>query len=455
MGACLGGGPGKLSGREIQRRYLLSNRVQASALKKYCEKMGISLALVDKVYGVTKNSLMDVGGDVIKKDDLLNMMDINSTPFSVGALNSLESKDRAGFFEVFAAVHNYCTFDESKLIAHTFALTDEDNDGRLTAEELKVLVHYVYGQHVSKSEAGFIVTTNKTDIETAKTVMRTMDPQNRGWINCKQFAEGVKKHSNLLSPAFQCQAAMRRECGGGGLWKKEAERLKKHCYANALEVFDVFKSVSSKMREAEMRGGGGDDDDDDDDRGSVRGVPKGVGHGSVKGGLRGTQNDLSGYKRPPRDELALGEASGLRLKAAAGLASASHAFAHKSAVKSQQWVTSFEAEDRHTAMRRDAEKSTAVRGGLKGGSGDTFGGKKWGQTKGAVKGAAAAKAAGAAGKRQGKSAEAASGRGAEVAAFASANFKRGSNKVAPGDKFAMAQVKKGDKAVIGMYREDD
>ena len=50
----------------------------------------------------------------------------------------------------------------------------------------------------------------------------------------------------------------------------------------------------------------------------------------------------------------------MRLKAAAGLASASHAFAHKSAVKSQQWVTSFEAEDRHAAMRRDAEKSTAV-----------------------------------------------------------------------------------------------
>ena len=55
---------------------------------------------------------IDVGGEVIKKEDILNMMDMVSTPFTLGALNTLSSDDRAGFFEIFASVHNYCSFDQ-------------------------------------------------------------------------------------------------------------------------------------------------------------------------------------------------------------------------------------------------------------------------------------------------------------------------------------------------------
>ena len=56
-------------------------------------------------------------------------------------------------------------------MSHTFALADENGNGRLSIEELTVLVHYVYGTHVAKTEVGgMIITNNKTDIETAKTV---------------------------------------------------------------------------------------------------------------------------------------------------------------------------------------------------------------------------------------------------------------------------------------------
>ena len=52
-------------------------------------------------------------------------------------------------------------------------------------------MHYVYGTHVAKSEAGFIVTRNRTDFKTAQLVMKTCDPSNTGSVALPQFARGA------------------------------------------------------------------------------------------------------------------------------------------------------------------------------------------------------------------------------------------------------------------------
>ena len=49
------------------------------------------------------------------------------------------------------------------------------------------------------------VTTNRTDIETATTTMRNLDPDAKGFVSLEGFAKGCLKHSNLLAPAFNVQ----------------------------------------------------------------------------------------------------------------------------------------------------------------------------------------------------------------------------------------------------------
>ena len=83
---------------------------------------------------------MDVGSDVISKKEFLNLIDMGWHPFAIGALNTLEAEDRVDFFDYLAAVYNYCTLDQAKLCAHTFALADVDGSGRLSLEELTTLV---------------------------------------------------------------------------------------------------------------------------------------------------------------------------------------------------------------------------------------------------------------------------------------------------------------------------
>lgn len=193
---------GDLSTDQLRLRYLLRNKPQAKALKKYLEKLGIPLVVVDKVYKSCRDGHMDVSAEYIQKRDYLVVCDLEPSPFTVGALNTLGGEESAEFFELFASVHNFNTFNKAKLIAHTFALTNESGSGRLSFDELSVLVHFVYGTHVAKAEAGLIVTTNKSDIDTAKSVMKSMDPGKLGFVTLQHFEHGIKRHANLLNPGY-------------------------------------------------------------------------------------------------------------------------------------------------------------------------------------------------------------------------------------------------------------
>jgi len=47
---------------------------------------------------------MDVTGDFVKKQNFLILLDLPSTPFARGALNTMGSGDTCEFFEFFATV---------------------------------------------------------------------------------------------------------------------------------------------------------------------------------------------------------------------------------------------------------------------------------------------------------------------------------------------------------------
>jgi hypothetical protein len=83
---------------------------------------------------------MDVAADVCSKRDFLVAAELGEGPFPIGALNTLGVAEHVDFVDFFATLYNYCTFDHAKLLAFTFALTDESGTGRLSLEELATLV---------------------------------------------------------------------------------------------------------------------------------------------------------------------------------------------------------------------------------------------------------------------------------------------------------------------------
>lgn len=212
---------------DIRTRYLLRNRAQACALKRLCAQWKLPLSCVDRVYKSFKDSFFDISGDFVSKKNFLHHVDIVETPFSVGALNTLTIDDKVEFFSFFSAVANFNTYDRNNLIAFTFTLCDETGTGRLTEAELAVLVHFVYGTHVAKSEVGFIITNNTTDIETAALTMKNLDPERSGFVTLAKFSRGVNKHANLLAPAFNVQQDLRRATGGSSFWKKLTAHITK------------------------------------------------------------------------------------------------------------------------------------------------------------------------------------------------------------------------------------
>eukprot|EP00615_Pteridomonas_danica_P008542 CAMPEP_0114362604 /NCGR_PEP_ID=MMETSP0101-20121206/25799_1 /TAXON_ID=38822 ORGANISM="Pteridomonas danica, Strain PT" /NCGR_SAMPLE_ID=MMETSP0101 /ASSEMBLY_ACC=CAM_ASM_000211 /LENGTH=380 /DNA_ID=CAMNT_0001508545 /DNA_START=1 /DNA_END=1143 /DNA_ORIENTATION=+ len=225
----------------------MKNKAQAKALKAYVEKMGIKYKFVDKVHRSTFDQSMDVASDIIVKNEFLNILDLDPTPFALGALNTLDAGPKAEFFEFFCSIHNYCTYNREQLIHHTFNLIDEDGSGRVSIDELALLVHHVYGE-VSKCDSGLIVTKNTTDISTAKMVMSNIDKGHSGEVNVNQFAQGIRKHANLINPAFQTQQHIRRAVGGVSMWKLEQERMGQHCRRQGFTVKEVFTEMLKQLK---------------------------------------------------------------------------------------------------------------------------------------------------------------------------------------------------------------
>ena len=254
----------------LRTRYQLRNKIQAKALKKYIDKAGISLSVVDKVYKSCKDKAIDVAADFIEKKDYLVVCDMDITNYTVASLNTLGRDESVEFFELFANVHNFCTFDVPRLAAHTFLMANESGSGMLNLDELAALVHNIYGTHVSKGESGLIITSNKSDVQTAKTVMKTMDPGRSGKVTLDAFQHGIKKFTYLIGPAQAAQRALQKKNGGLAFWKAETKRLEKFTKdqnfkskpgAPPFSLATVFRDLSKMAKateraEEEGRGGG-------------------------------------------------------------------------------------------------------------------------------------------------------------------------------------------------------
>jgi len=141
----------------------------------------------------------------------------------------------------------YIIINKKQLIAYTFNILDQNKTGKITATELPILVHAVYGSKVSKGDSGSIVTTNKTAIDTVKQVMTNLDVMKRGHISQKDFELGLNKHANLLSPAFTTQNLLREAIGGKRKWEEEANRVANYCNSKKISPQDVYTEAASNL----------------------------------------------------------------------------------------------------------------------------------------------------------------------------------------------------------------
>mmetsp|Transcript_22233 Transcript_22233/g.29054 ORF Transcript_22233/g.29054 Transcript_22233/m.29054 type:complete len:277 (+) Transcript_22233:78-908(+) len=229
-----------VSATYLRKRYLLSSNQQGLALKTYIETLKIPLKYVDRVYDIANKAQLQ--GYFVQKKEFLILIDMDPTPFAMGALNTLNSDPELEFFEFFCAFHHYCCFNRQELISHTFNLVDPTGKGRLNVDELALLVHYVYGDYVAKAESGekLIHTTTSTHIETANLVMKHMDSSGRGHITLEEFSNGLRLHTNLLQPVFQAQRTLRTQLGGSHFWENEEHRVHVRCLKQHQTMINIF-----------------------------------------------------------------------------------------------------------------------------------------------------------------------------------------------------------------------
>ena len=119
------------------------------------------------------------------------------------SLNDHDRSHTMDFMEFIGVVYNYCSLDHEKLCKFAFRLVDRDNSGHLTMDELEVLVHLVYGTHLSKSDTGIYNSKNMTNVKNALTVLKNLDRDKSGDISFMEFAQCSRAHPMLLFPAFQ------------------------------------------------------------------------------------------------------------------------------------------------------------------------------------------------------------------------------------------------------------
>ncbi len=96
-----------LSADDLRTEYLLKTKAQGKALLAFTNRLDINKKIIDKIFYSTRDSTMDVGSDLLSKQEYLNMIDLPPSPFSVGALNAFHSEDRVLLFVDFINILIY------------------------------------------------------------------------------------------------------------------------------------------------------------------------------------------------------------------------------------------------------------------------------------------------------------------------------------------------------------
>jgi len=132
------------------------------------------------------------------------------------------------------------TFIEMPSLA--FNMYDKDGSGTLDLQEVKDLVHHVYGSTGGAGEGG----NDGIDIKVQQ-VLDGIDADHDGVITKPEFAALVHNFHYLLLPAFTVQNRCRNKIFGGYIdWVREEEKQQATQYTT---LVDIVKRIDREAQE--------------------------------------------------------------------------------------------------------------------------------------------------------------------------------------------------------------
>eukprot|EP01039_Chlorochromonas_danica_P008556 gene8556-9429_t len=167
---------------------------------------------VRRLYRLFAKVDVDHSGSISLRE-LMNHLEMGATVFRdrVFSIFDEDSSGQIDFREFVLSLWNYCTLSKATLDLFAFDLYDTDNNGELSSDEVKEMLHDLYGNEVATHPAAKVVAMELRQLE-----LKVLD--------IAKFQAFAYNHPSLLFPAFQLQHALRQKILGVRFWERASER---------------------------------------------------------------------------------------------------------------------------------------------------------------------------------------------------------------------------------------
>ena len=152
--------------------------------------------------------------------EMLDHLDLHRTKFAkrVFSIFDEDGSNEIDFREFVVTLWQYCTLGRTQLVMFAFDLYDRDSSGEIDMEELQGMLRELYGKRYAE---------NSTAVNLIKHINALNNREFAENVSVDTFAEFVRSHPAMLSPAFLMQQNLRDRVLGGHWWDQRArERVK-------------------------------------------------------------------------------------------------------------------------------------------------------------------------------------------------------------------------------------
>jgi serine/threonine-protein phosphatase 2B regulatory subunit len=234
----MGGACGKRQGQLVYRSGLTPREF-------YEQKLENQLAETYEVFGLTEAQgkrffdyfvAIDAdGGGTVDQEEFHEYFHLTMTPFSERVYGALDLQDTGelNFQQFLIGVWNLNTLDHESLVKYIFDIFDADGGGELDIAEVDALCRMLYN-------------TEET-ADNVKEVIKAMDTDGDGTVSLGELVAYSLQYPDLLKPAIDLQATLRKDMFGTSLWKRLSKRRKK-LHGAEKSVMDILLTLRVEQK---------------------------------------------------------------------------------------------------------------------------------------------------------------------------------------------------------------
>ena len=170
--------------------------------------------------------------------EMLDHLDLHRTKFAkrVFSIFDEDGSNEIDFREFVVTLWQYCTLGRTQLVMFAFDLYDRDSSGEIDMEELQGMLRELYGKRYAE---------NSTAVNLIKHINALNNREFAENVSVDTFAEFVRSHPAMLSPAFLMQQNLRDRVLGGHWWDQRArERVKVR--GHKIKIHELMKAHLSE-----------------------------------------------------------------------------------------------------------------------------------------------------------------------------------------------------------------